>query len=49
MKIFDIIIRREALMRGNISEPGADIIPKWHYISTKSADINELSAMLNKE
>ena len=28
--------------RVSISTQSADIIPKWHHISTKSADINVL-------
>ena len=28
--------------RGSISALSADIIPKWHHISTKSADINKI-------
>ncbi len=27
---------------GRISAPSADIIPKWEYIRTPSADINKL-------
>jgi len=33
--------------RGSISALSADVIPKWHYISTKSADITKLSEMPN--
>ena len=31
--------------RSRISATGADIIPKWEYIPTLSADVNELSAI----
>ena len=34
--------------RGSISAPGADIMPKWYYICTLSADINELAVMALK-
>jgi hypothetical protein len=30
--------------RGGISASGADIIPKWRYIRTPSADITKLGA-----
>jgi len=31
--------------KGSISVLSADITPKWHRISTKSADINKLVAI----
>jgi len=39
------------LARGRISAPGADIIPKWKYIRTWSADITKLyeMAVYNKQ
>jgi hypothetical protein len=35
--------------RSRISATGADIIPKWEYIRTLSADVNELSAHCGHE
>jgi len=34
---------------GSISALSADITPKWHHISTKSADITTLNAMNNEK
>jgi len=34
--------------RDRISTQGADISPKWEYIRTPSADMNELSAILGR-
>jgi len=37
------------LARGMISAPGADIIPKWKYIRTWSADITKLGETAAKK
>jgi len=34
--------------RGSLSALSADIIPKWHHISTQSDDINELYEIARK-
>jgi len=38
------VIELSTSARSRISATGADIIPKWEYIRTLSADVNELSA-----
>ena len=35
--------------RSRISTTGADIIPKWEYIRTLSADVNELAGHRRQE
>jgi hypothetical protein len=34
--------------RSRISATGADIIPKWEYIRTLSADVNELYEIIDE-
>ncbi len=45
MTYFDREKDSGASARCGISAPGADIIPKWEYIRTLSADVNKTSKM----
>ena len=47
MKIFDIIIKWVDSMRGNISEPSADISKILHHIRHYRADMAMLSETAN--
>jgi hypothetical protein len=45
-----LLVKLRNSVKGKISAPSADIIPRWEYIRTQGADITKLGDItMNKE